>query len=235
MWKCQCDCGKTTICFSANLRSGKAKSCGCAMYQDLSGRKFGRLTVVSLAEKRKGFYYWNCKCECGNEVVIKAGYLTNGDTKSCGCLYKERSSSKKHGYRRTRLYGIWCAIKTRCCNNKFKEYHNYGGRGIAICEEWKDNFQVFYDWAMANGYAENLTIDRFDNDGNYEPSNCRWITTKQNSRNRSNNVFLTVNGETKCVAEWCEVIPIKSSTAYWWIKKYGKEYAEKRIFEKLNL
>lgn len=233
-WECQCDCGKIITCFSTNLRGGKAKSCGCSLYQDLTGKRFGRLTATSLAEKRSRFYYWNCKCDCGNEVVIKASYLTSGDTKSCGCLYRERNINKKHGHRWTRLYSILCGMKNRCYNENTKAYKDYGGRGITICNEWLHDFQTFYDWAMANGYKDGLEINRINNDGNYEPNNCEWVTSKQNCRNRRNTVYLTVNGETKCVSEWCEIVPIKSGTVRWWVKEYGKEYAEKRISEKLN-
>lgn len=237
-WVCRCDCGKIIKCFSTNLRNGHSKSCGCFQYQDLTGERFGRLTVISLAGKKKGFYYWNCKCDCGNEAVIKASYLTIGDTKSCGCLYDERNTNIKHGYSGTRLYRILGAMKTRCYNTKFKEYSAYGGRGITVCKEWLDKengIANFCKWAIKNGYRDGLEIDRINNDGNYEPSNCRWVSAKQNSRNRRDNVFLTINDETKCVSEWCETVTISPYTIYEWVRKYGKEYAEKRISEKMSL
>lgn len=139
-----------------------------------------------------------------------------------------------HGacYRNSRLYSIWRTMIHRCENPKREKYKDYGGRGITVCPEWHDP-NVFMDWAESNGYKDGLQLDRIDNNKNYEPSNCRWVTPKENSRNRRNTKFLTVNGETKCVAEWCESIDISEFTVYWWIREKGKEYAEKRISEYL--
>ena len=132
--------------------------------------------------------------------------------------------------RNPRLCSVWASMIHRCENPKREKYKDYGARGIAVCEEWHDP-NAFIDWAEDNGYAEGLQLDRINNDGNYEPTNCRWVTPKENSRNRRNTKFLTVNGETKCVAEWCEEIDISSFTIYWWIREKGKEYAEQRISE----
>ena len=140
----------------------------------------------------------------------------------------------KHGVwlRDKKLYSIWATMIHRCEDEKREKYKDYGGRGISVCEEWHDT-NAFMDWAFANGYEEGLQIDRIDVNGNYEPSNCRWVTPKENSRNRRNTVFLTVDGETKCVAEWCEIVDVSQYTVYWWIRTKGKEYAEQRIKEKL--
>ena len=122
--------------------------------------------------------------------------------------------TKTHGMTNTRLYRIWINIKTRCLNKKDNHYNRWGGRGITICEEWLNDFMNFYDWAMVNGYQENLSIDRIDNNGNYEPNNCRWSTIKEQNRNQRTNNLITYNGETLCLIEWAEKIGIKSNTLW---------------------
>ncbi len=131
-------------------------------------------------------------------------------------LQKELTSkrTKIHGKRHTKLYYVWRGIKTRCYNKHSKKYDVYGWRGIAVCDEWRNDFMNFYDWAINNGYKDGLTIDRIDVDGNYEPSNCRWATQKQQQRNRRNNRKVTINGETHCLTEWCEILGINNKTVY---------------------
>ena len=129
-----------------------------------------------------------------------------------------------------RLYGIWKTMIHRCEDKKREKYPAYGGRGIKVCDEWHD-VTNFVFWAMFNGYKDGLQIDRIDNNGNYCPENCRWVTAKQNTRNRRNTVYLTINSETKSVAEWCETIKVSAFTVYWWVREKGKEYAERRLSE----
>lgn len=182
--------------------------------KDLEGIKFGRLTAIRKAGvknvgKRGSKALWLCRCDCGNEKVVLRNSLVSGITKSCGCLEMEvkKTMHLKHGMAKTRLWKIWCGIKDRCYRKNNNDYERYGGRGITVCNEWKDNFQAFHDWSMQNGYTDNLTIDRIDNDGNYEPDNCRWVTRKEQTRNRSITKTITV-------AEIAEIEGISYQEAY---------------------
>lgn len=146
--------------------------------------------------------------------------MRSGHTQSCGCLEKEVKSAAhtKHGKRNTRLYRIWANMKGRCFNPNIKEYKWYGGKGISVCPEWM-NFQVFYDWAMDNGYADSLTIDRIDQNGNYCPDNCRWLALSDQQSNRSNNRHLTYRGETRTVKGWSEKFGIEYFHFYAMLKR----------------
>ena len=155
---------------------------------DLTGSRFGRLTVIGRGEPKAGCTnaVWRCKCDCGNEVDVRSTVLRKGESKSCGCLKSDywREQKTTHGKCTTRLANIWYGMRERCCCETDPRYADYGGRGITICDEWLSDFQAFYDWAMANGYRDDLSIDRINNDGGYEPSNCRWATKKEQNNNR---------------------------------------------------
>ena len=174
--------------------------------EDLTGKRFGRLVVVSKSfDKRnpKGTleHFWSCKCDCGNVKNIRQSALVYAGTKSCGCICTEVHSTQ-NGLSGSRLYGIWRGMKKRCFSKSDPAYHNYGARGITVCEEWSKSFLSFYDWALSNGYDETLFIDRIDNDGCYCPDNCRWVSMRTQSNNRRVNHFVEYNGERHTLAEW---------------------------------
>ena len=192
---------------------------------DLTGQRFGRLTAVELV-KINNHSYWLCKCDCGKETLSQKGHLTSGHKRSCGCLHDDLSRERltkmnmTHGESNTRLYKIWTDIKKRCYCKTFWAYDRYGGRGIALCKEWHD-YTAFRDWCMVNGYADDLTIDRIDNNGNYKPDNCRWVDRKTQANNKSNVIHITYKNETKTITEWSELLGINRQTLYSRIFSYN--------------
>lgn len=192
-------------------------------YQDLSGMKFDRLTVIKLYERTsKRRYIWLCKCDCGRETKVSAAHLKNGHTKSCGCLNNERIASInfKNGLCGTRIYYIWYNMCNRCNRENNYEFSNYGDRGIKICVEWlgENGFVNFAEWAMKNGYEDDLTLDRIDNNMGYSPDNCRWVDKYVQANNKRNNRFIKINGEVGTVANMAR----KYDVDYWNLMHYSK-------------
>lgn len=178
------------------------------------GKRYNGLVCVG-KDPDKDERYYLFRCDCGNITSIIAYNVERGATTSCGCKRKRMLDAgemrRKHGGKGTRLYGIWKSMRERCNTLSSSNYHKYGGRGIRVCEDWTD-FVNFEKWAVCNGYADNLTIDRIDNNGNYEPSNCRWTTYQEQNNNRRSNVYLTYQGETKTLTQWAREKGIKPGT-----------------------
>lgn len=179
-----------------------------AKFIDLTHQKFGDWEVVEYI-KGKG---WVCKCVCGNTGIVKGAVLRNGNSKSCGC------KKVKHGMNNTKIHRLWSHMKERCYYEKHKSFDHYGGRGVKVCEEWLDSAK-FIKWAIDNGYKDGLTLDRIDVNGDYEPSNCRFITNKEQQRNKRNNVFAEILGITKTVSEWAEISNLDRHTILYRLNK----------------
>lgn len=176
---------------------------------DLTGQRFGKLVVIKQAESaimKNGYPLrkWLCKCDCGNDVVVRVADLKNGNTKSCGCYQREvaRKIKTKHNGCEERMYSIWCNMKTRCLNPNVPAYKDYGGRGITICQEWTDSYTAFRDWCLDNGYKDTLTIERIDVNRGYEPDNCTFIGKEKQPLNARSNHLVTYKGKTKTLTEW---------------------------------
>ena len=212
---------------------------------DLTGQKFGRLTVIERdierdnirkAEGKKPKTYWFCKCECGNITSVESVSLRSGATTSCGCYGKEQrlKAQTKHGLSGTRIKRIYYNMLSRCYNPKTPKFKNHGGRGIKVCDEWlgENGFINFVNWAMSNGYDEELTLDRIDNDGDYSPDNCRWADEETQHKNRRITLYIEYNGEKKTVQEWSKELGITKNTIY---GRYFKGYPPEIIFYKGNL
>jgi len=238
-WLCRCECGNMTIKTESNLKTTKIPHCGCSpgwkgtnkRFKDLTGQVFGRLTVRYHYGKNKHSHnLWYCECECGNHSTPTTNDLLRGKTNSCGCLANELTVERNttHDMADTRLYRIYAHMKDRCLNPNDKNYIHYGERGIKIANEWSD-FEGFRDWALKNGYQENLTIDRIDVNGGYEPSNCRWTTMKVQGNNKRDNIFIVYNGKRQTLKQWAEELNVKYSTLYYRIVK--KKWSVDRAFE----
>lgn len=195
------------------------------------GKRFGRILVIERDDNyisASGGVHkkYVCICDCGKRVKVLKEYLTSGRQKSCGCL-KSENGKATHRETHTRLYRVWGNMCNRCSNPNNPAWHRYGGRGIIVCDEWK-SYECFRDWATANGYADNLTLDRRDNDGAYCPSNCRWVDEFVQANNKRNNHLIEYNGETKTIAEWANFVNIPYKTLHRRIVELG--WAVERAF-----
>ena len=193
-------------------------------YQDLSGKRFGRLFVIRFnGIRRRRRSYWECLCDCGKTVCVDSSHLKSGHTTSCGCKSKEtiKYVNFKNGLSTSRIGRTYWNMLNRCYRENNYEYHLYGGRSIKVCESWLDKengFVNFCEWALSNGYADDLTIDRIDNNGNYEPSNCRWVDRLKQANNKRNTKRLIINGEIDTVANWSR----RLNVSYWNLLHYSK-------------
>lgn len=248
IWRCVCECGNNLSISGSNLKSGHTKTCGCSKrnrharnFRDLTGMRFGRLTVLRESEIESRKIYWECVCDCGNNAVILGDSLKQGHARSCGCLAEEIKKNKSkevekttssvtrkpranktHGLSKNRIYREYQSMIQRC-SPKYHCRNSYYDKGIGVCEEWtgKGGFENFCDWSMSNGYAENLSLDRKDNSKGYSPDNCRWTTMKIQQNNKDNNVYIEYLGETKTMRQWCDYLGlnygmVKARRRYGW-------------------
>lgn len=230
-WVCVCDCGNQKRARREALVRGSLKSCGCLRAErfdvgvfkskrDITGVRFGRLVVIgrSTSKHPSGTYSWVCRCDCGKTKDYLRANLVRGCTKSCGCLHVERMAQwgslvRKHGQSKTRLYRKWMGMKNRCNDPKNVVYADYGGRGIRVCERWTNSFPAFLE-DMGVPPTPKHEIDRIDNNGNYEPGNCRWVTHVQNMQNTRASRFIEFNGRTMTLSEWAKEKGFSTSTLY---------------------
>lgn len=219
IWLCKCECGKTTKVRACSLKAGNTRSCGClktgpmvvegstvqktTRYRyDLTGERFGRLVVDSYDPSSQS---WKCRCDCGNEVLVPSGNLRSTAKQSCGCIKEGWATSKRD--RRAAEYRIWYHMRLRCLDKEHPDFHRYGGRGITVCQQWVESFELFFK-DMGARPSKAYSLDRSDNNGPYSPENCRWATRSTQSRNTSRNRFLTLDGASKTVADWARELGV---------------------------
>lgn len=244
-WLCECQCEKRTqqVIKAYILKVGDTKSCGCKLrishnFNDITGQTFGMLEVIRRLpnnKHKKAQYLCRCSCKDKTKLKVNASDLRRGHTVSCGCLRTKKlvEFNTKHGKAHTRLYEIWSGMKKRCYNKNFEKYNHYGGRGVKVSEEWKESFIAFEKWAIKNGYNDNLTIDRSDVNGNYEPSNCTWIPQTKQTLNTRKSIKITYKGQTKNASEWArELGKNKETVRQWYLKDIINEKFNETIKQK---
>ena len=198
-------------------------------FKDLTGMRFGAWTVIERAKDsfdNRGYpvVKWHCLCDCGSEADVFGNSLRSGRSTSCGCVHSAiavkvaKELFTTHGESRTRLYKIWAGMMKRCYNQNSSNYPNYGGRGVSVCLDWH-SYESFSDWAHANGYSDELSIDRINVDGSYSPDNCRWVSHIEQSNNRRSNKYYVVNGVEHTLAEWARIYDVNYKTLW---KKINK-------------
>jgi hypothetical protein len=184
---------------------------------DITGNKYGKLLVINREGRNKSNKItWKCRCDCGKEVIVTGNNLKNGHTQSCGCLHKEADlrKAKRNNMSETKLGKAWYNMIYRATSPKNREAHRYLNRGITVCDEWRDSFESFVKWSMDNGYADNLSLDRINNNKGYSPDNCRWVNQLTQVRNRENTIYLEYKGEKKTLKEWADILGIKYQTLF---------------------
>lgn len=200
---------------------------------DITDMRFNRLTAIKyLRYDNNNGSVWLFKCDCGKFIETHSSHVRRGATKSCGCYNRDRIRQKtaKHNFGGTKIQTAWSHIKQRCYNPNCKSYADYGGRGIKMCDEWKNSLESFGQWSLANGYEDGLTIDREDNDGDYEPSNCRWVSMTVQENNKRNNRFVMYNGEKMTLSQLARLTGMDRTTLHKRIVSYGWS-AERAVTE----
>lgn len=182
--------------------------------KDLTGERFGKWSVIERAPNKGKAVMWRCRCDCGAEKIVHGTSLKSGTSTMCRHCSDRSHKPRSHGLTHHPLYRIWQRIKSSTTNPNHQDYEWYGAKGVRVCEEWFHDFAKFYEWSIANGYQPGLTIDRTDVNGHYEPSNCRWVSFKEQTLNRTDNVYLTHGGVTRTIKEWSQITGIKSVTLY---------------------
>jgi len=236
-WICRCDCGNVKEITSEKIRKGSTQSCGCVRKQkianvnfdDITGMKFGRLTVIRFLqpEEREDWRrQWLCRCECGNEIQVNSSKLRNGHTRSCGCIIVEKigNLNKKYLNSNKRLYSVYRGMLARCYDSKYASYNAYGGRGIQVCKEWKEDYDTFAKWAFESGYDKNAvygdcTLDRINVDGNYCPENCRWVNSVIQQNNRRDNLYAEYQGKVHTCMEWSRILGVAYNKLQYHLKR----------------
>jgi hypothetical protein len=190
---------------------------------DLTGMKFNRLTAVSYVGQGSSGAKWLFKCDCGKEIITSSYPVRKGKTKSCGCWNEENKHNRYriHGLTGTKIQSAWSHMKQRCFNPNCKEYEHYGGRGITVCDEWKNSVAEFAKWAYENGYEKNLTLDRIDNNGNYEPNNCRWVSMEVQENNKRNNRYYDIDSGSYTLSQIAKMYSVSRGSLYYWIHRKG--------------
>lgn len=240
-WLCECtECGRQVWKSAREMVKGTEPKCVCQMgygkydnFDEWNGKKFGYLTIVEPYDKKTKSFI--CECDCGNRISVRPKDLLRGMYTSCGkCFWHGVNSRKMMGMSKTREYSIWKGMVDRCYNPENQAYMHYGGRGITVCDEWKNDFFAFNFWAHKNGYRDDLTIDRIDVNGNYEPSNCRWATYKEQAANKrpmeewpsygcrkKHGEQWTIDGRTMYISEWAEEYNISIPLLRYRVKTNG--------------
>lgn len=238
LWKCLCDCGNLTDVITARLRKGVTKSCGCLSGNnqfaplDLTGQRFGKLTVIHPARSSSWHRRWKCRCDCGNFTEVPTGNLRSGNSGSCGCV----KGGLKHGMIDTPEYSVWKHMLRRCLNKNDESYCNYGGRGITVCGHWLHSFPNFFA-DMGTRPSPKLMLERIDNDKGYwcghcgecvtnnRDANCKWANRAAQNRNHRRNQWVTYNGETLCIKDWANRLGVDNKTLSYRIKNWSIEEA----------
>lgn len=236
-WLCKCECGQEKVISANSLMKGATKTCGLHRksnnFLDITGQKFGRLTVVSRGKNTKtGRARWNCLCECGKTKLITTSTLKNGRSLSCGCIRSEGNTKRLtiHGGADSPEYAIWMGMRQRCSNPSNKEFHNYGGRGIKVCKRWQSFKNFIAD--MGQRPSKDLSIERINNDKGYSPGNCKWGTTFEQANNTRANVFFCIDGVEKTVSQWSRISGVPPTTIYGRIRSGWP--VEKAVFQSVS-